>query len=106
MPLVMTADDFNGQDGGALLGWKAWTDVGGIYDSDRHNWADVPPDGMQVLFTYHLSPRPTRIAWSGCDEYSIPGDDGGTKLGRLMAGDAFLTLQLSAHADTWRPSGG
>lgn len=101
MPLVMGIEHFNGQP---VIGWRAYLDDDSAWDSDRHAWADVPDDGMQVLLTYHDGD--TRIAWSGGDEYSLPGDGGGTKLGRLMLDEEFLALQLSAHADPWRPSGG
>lgn len=110
MAIVMTSDHFNGQDGVALLGWRMWTDDGSVYDSDSHSWAEVPADGAEVLFTYHWTlhaeRKPTRMAWSGWDEYSLPGIAGGTKLGRLMDDDEFETLRLTAMADTWRPAGG
>lgn len=106
----MNSTHFNGQDGDALIGWKVWLDDGSILDSDRHTWSDVPDIGIEVLFTYHWTlhdpPRPTRMAWSGWDEYSIPGDPGGPKLGRTMGNEAFEALRLSAHADQWRPVDG
>ena len=99
MPLVMTPEHFNGQP---VMGWRAYLDDGTVWDSERHAWADVPDDGMQVLFTYH--PGGTRFAWSGCDEYSLPDET--TKLGRLMNGAAFERLRVEAHGDPWRPSDG
>ncbi len=99
MPLVMTPEHFNGQ---AVIGWRAHLDDGTVWDSDRHTWVQVPGEGMQVLFTYH--PGDTRIAWSGGDEYSLPGE--AVKLGRVMGDVEFEALRLSAHADPWRPGDG
>ena len=106
----MTPSMFNGQDGDALVGWRAWLDDGTIWDSDRHTWAEVPGDGLQVLQTYHWTqhdpPRRTRMRWAGYDEFSIPGVVGGAKLGRLMGDAEFKALQDIAHADPWRPRDG
>lgn len=49
-----------------VVGWRVWYE-GGVYDSGKTHWEDLPRDGVQFVMLYHADG--TRRVMSGNDWY-------------------------------------
>ncbi len=57
-----------------MIGWRIWY-RDAVYDSREFEWADVPDDGIQVLYIYKDDGR--REGMSGqTSYYLVPDEDG------------------------------
>lgn len=86
-----------------IVAFQIWYAGGSRFCGLPGDWSRAPRDGVEVLVVYHPEDAPMeRVIVAGRDEYTLPGQPG-SKLGLLIADEAFYSLYASALADEWRP---
>ena len=57
-----------------IIGWRIWF-RDAVYDSRKHEWVDIPDDGVQVLWVYKIDGRREEMCGQ-TSYYLIPDDEG------------------------------
>lgn len=86
-----------------MLGWRAWYADGTMYDSRETNWADLPPEGIQIVMIYEdkqFAPgRHYRRQFAEADWYIA---DCSVKLGTVIEDESFNKIRDEARTmENW-----
>ncbi len=91
-----------------VVGWKVWYSDGGVYDSTRHKWENLPTFGVQAIKKFFSFEN----GHFGCD--IVTGNDAYIydhtkftkanagkmiKLGEYLLGDDYVKIRSIAESD-------
>jgi hypothetical protein len=65
-----------------VVGWRVWTDDGGCWSSDQHDFVELPRDGVLGMVV-HFADRTRRVA-TGADYYFRASGNEGVIMGSDM----------------------